>query len=127
MCLSLTVTVSAKNISYSIAQPCYDTAAAATSDLSISGTTATCTSILKGNLDVSKIVVEQMLYLVNGNLMTKVSNANWTESFDKSRAVVVNLKTNLSNGTYCLLSTFTVTTKSGENETIKVYSAKKTV
>ena len=127
ICLLFNVTVSAKNVSYSIAQPYYDTAIAATSDLNISGTTATCTSVLRGNPDVTKIVVEQTLYFVNGNSMTKVSDANWTESFDKSRAVVVNVKANLSNGTYCLLSVFTVTTKSGENETIRVYSTKNTV
>ena len=55
LCFSFPVTASAKTIPINAAQPYYEMAFIAESKLSISGTTATCKSTLRGSPDVTKI------------------------------------------------------------------------
>lgn len=128
MCFSLSVTASAKALPNTAVQPYYETARTAISALSISGTTATCTSKLDGYSNVTKIVAEQ--YLQKQGILwiwSTYDGAEWTKTVYSNTLSMSNTKTGLSSGKYRLKTIFTLTDKNGKTETITVYSDEKTI
>lgn len=103
-------------------------ASKAESKLSISGTTATCESILRGDTDVVKIVAEQ--YLQKQGFLwiwDTYDDTTWTKTVYSNTLTMSNTKTGLSSGKYRLKTIFTLTDKQNKTETITVYSDEKTV
>ena len=128
MCFSLSLTASAQTVSVSIVQPYYEKAYDATSKLTISGTTATCKSYVRGNSEVIKITAEQ--YLPKQGFLwiwSTYDDAEWTKTEYSNTLAMSNTKTGLSSGRYRLKTVFTLTDKNGKTETITVYSDEKSV
>ncbi|MBD5111392.1 MAG: hypothetical protein HDT42_02480 [Ruminococcaceae bacterium] len=128
LCFSLSVTASAQTVSTGIVQPYYEKAKVATSELYISGTTATCKSTIQGDSDVTKIVAEQ--YLQKQGFLwiwTTYDGAEWTKTVYTNVIAMSNTKTGLSSGKYRLKTIFTLTDSNGKTETITVYSDVKSV
>lgn len=130
MCTSLSVSAFAETTSSVVdseVAPAYEIVSYAQSNLSISGTTAYCTSTVSGP-DVVSITVEQTLQRQGFLwLWYKVDGANWTNTFYKDSCSVTNTKSGLSSGKYRLKTVFTLTNKSGKSETITVYSVEKSI
>lgn len=128
MCFSLSVTASAQAVTMSVAQPYYEKADYAKSELYISGTTAECESSVKGNSDVVKIVAEQFLQK-QGFLWTwsTYDGAEWTKTSYSNTLSMSNTKTGLTSGNYRLKTIFTLTDKYGGEESITVYSDERSV
>ena len=123
LCFSLSVAASAQTVPTGIVQPYYEKAIDATSELYISGTTATCKSTIQGDSDVTKIVAEQ--YLQKQGFLwiwTTYDGAEWTKTVYTNTIFMSNTKTGLSSGKYRLKTIFTLTDKNGKTETITVYS-----
>lgn len=123
LCFSVPVAVSAEAVSAVTAQPYYETAQYARSQLNINGTSATCKSTIQGNLNVTKIVAEQ--YLQKQGFLwiwTTYNNAEWTKTANSISLSMSNTKSGLSSGKYRLKTIFTLTDKQGKTETITVYS-----
>ena len=90
--------------------------------MSISGTTAYCSSKVSGP-SVKSITAEQSLEKFWGLwIWNEVDNANWTKVVNSSTITMSNKKYNLESGTYRLKTVFTLTATNGETETITVYS-----
>ena len=102
--------------------PCYEIATSASSTLSFSGSTATCTSRCSGANTVSITAVQTLqkegLFWIWGD----VDDAEWTTTINGPSIYTSNTKSGLSTGTYRLKTEFTLTNSSGETETITVYS-----
>lgn len=128
LCFTFSVTVSAKTISTNTAQPYYEMAFIAESKLSISGTTATCESTLRGDPNVTKIVavqtIEKQGFLW---LWDTYDDTKWIKTVYSNTLTMSNMKTGLTNGKYRLKPVFTFTDKNGETETITVFSDEKSV
>ena len=127
-CFSLPMKASARTVPTSIAQPYYEKAGDAKSNLYIDGTTATYKSDVMGDSDVVKIVAEQ--YLPKQGFLwiwTTYDGAEWTKTVYSNTLTMSNTKTGLSSGKYRLKTVFTLTDKQGETETITVYSDEKSV
>lgn len=109
--------------SYTVS-PYYETASAATSTLTISGTTAKCESKLVGHSNVTSCKVEQTLEKYSGWfwIWNDVDGASWSNIISGSSGKVTNSKSGLESGTYRLKSVFTLTSSNGKTETITVYS-----
>lgn len=107
--------------------PAYEYARKATSELSISGQTAYCTSKTDG--DAISITVEQTLEKHSGWLWIwdDVENASWSKTVNSSSVSLSNTASDLDSGTYRLKSVFTLTNSNGKTETITVYSSEKNV
>ena len=107
--------------------PAYEIATYVTSNLSISGQTAYCTSSATG-ADTVSITVEQTLQKQGFLwLWYGVDGASWTKTVNKKTITFVNTKSGLSGGKYRLKSVFTLTDSAGKKETITVYSAEKSI
>lgn len=91
------------------------------SDLSVSGTTATCASKLFGTSAVTQVVINQTLQRKTSSGSWQFV-AHWNETDTGSYGSATNYKYNLADGEYRLLSAFTVITKSGSFENITDYS-----
>lgn len=128
LCFSFSMTASAKIIPTNTAQPYYENARAAKSELIINGTTATCKSTLRGDPDVTKIVAVQTLEK-QGFLWiwSTYDGTTWTKTVYSNTLTMSNTKTGLTSGKYRLKTVFTLTDKQGKTETITVYSDEKTV
>lgn len=106
----------------------YETASAAISTLTISGTTAKCESKLIGHSDVKSCKVEQTLEKYWGLwIWNEVKGASWSDTISSVSGIVTNSKSGLESGTYRLKSVFSVITSSGETESITIYSDEKTI
>lgn len=98
----------------------------AENSLSISGTTATCTSKATGySGKATKILITQTLQKKNSSGNWDKVNS-WTKTFNSNKALIVNYEYKLSKGTYRLKSVFKVYSGS-DYETITKYSSGKTV
>ena len=99
------------------------------SQLTISGTTATCKSqIIELSGTVKSVTIKQTLQIHwFASWFLTVSNATWETTSTSKSVTFQNTKSGLASGTYRVKSDFTVTTTSGQTETITVYSAEKTV
>lgn len=87
--------------------PAYIDVSLATSSLSISGTTATCTSYVKSP-NATSITVSQCLYKVSGDKLIPVSGAQWSTVKKSTEVTFINTKSGLGSGTYRLETVFTV-------------------
>ncbi|MCM1299450.1 MAG: hypothetical protein NC203_10135 [Firmicutes bacterium] len=128
LCFSLSAPASAAAVQGGTAQPYYEKAREATSVLSISGTKATCESMLRGKSDVTKIVANQ--YLQKEGILwiwSTYDGAEWTKTVNSSSLSMTNTKSGLTDGKYRLKTVFILTDSQGETETITVYSDEKTV
>ncbi len=129
---SVTVNAAAANVTtygsaYSVS-PYYETASAAFSTLTISGTTAKCESKLIGHSDVTSWNVEQTLEQFWGLwIWNEVDGGYWNETLSISSGKVTNNISGLSSGKYRLKSVFTLTTSNGKTETFTVYSDEKSL
>ena len=131
LCLSSSLSVFAETTHSNIdvgVSPAYEIAKNPTSNLSINGQTAFCTSTTDGVETVS-ITVEQTLEKYSGWfwIWNDVDNTSWTRTVNESTISFSNTKSGLSSGKYRLKSVFTLTKSNGETETIEIYSVEKTV
>ncbi len=119
--IGLSSNVFAENV-----MPCWNYTRTYSSTLTISGTTATCTSKANGYAGkTTKIVISQILQKKNSSgKWSKVES--WGETDTGYKGSATNNAYNLSKGTYRLKSVFTVYAGS-KNETITKYSFEKTV
>lgn len=129
LCTNLSVSAYA-DTTYSFVEsevaPAYESAYSVTGSLTISGTTAYCTSSGKGP-DIVSITVEQTLQKQGFLWIWSTYGARWTKSVNADSIAMSNTKTGLSSGKYRLKSVFTFTDKYGKSETITVYSDSKSV
>lgn len=106
--------------------PCYEIATSASSTLSISGTTATCTSRCNGvavSITAVQTLQKEGLFWIWGD----VDGAEWTETVNMAAIGITNTFSGLSSGTYRLKSEYTLTASDGSTETITVYSSEKEI
>lgn len=110
-----------------IVMPAYEIANNPVSQLSISGTTATCTSKTNGT-SVKSITAEQTLEKYWGLwIWNEVDGANWSKTVKANNLYMTNNKSGLDSGTYRLKTVFTLTANDGTTETITVYSQEKII
>ncbi len=104
--------------------PAYEYANQAFSELSVSSDTALCSSSCTGNISVVKVTVEQTLQKRGGLfwLWNDVAGAIWSKTNNSRSITISKSKSGLESGTYRLKSVFTLTSSSGDTETITVYS-----
>ena len=108
--------------------PAYEYASSAKSLLYISSNAAECISNCTGTSDIVNISVEQTLQSFWGLwIWNDVDGANWTKTKSGNSISLVSNKSGLTSGTYRVKSVFTLTSSSGETETISIYSEEKTV
>ncbi len=124
------ISVAAKemtNANLEIVVPAYEIASNPESTLIISGTTASCKSTVTGK-SVKSISAEQTLEKFWGLwIWNEVDGGYWTKSVNSSILIMNNNKNKLDSGTYRLKTVFTLTSTSGETETITVYSEEVTI
>ncbi|MDE6036090.1 MAG: hypothetical protein K2G36_09305 [Ruminococcus sp.] len=106
--------------------PAYSYTSDCSSDLSISGTTATCKSSVIGYYDkTTKIVVNQTLQKQNSSGDWEYVYS-WYDTIYSFQGSLTNTQSSLSNGTYRLKTVATVYAGTA-NETITKYSKEKTI
>ena len=98
------------------------------SELTISGTTATCTSNATGYVnETTKIIFNQTLQKQNSSgSWSDVTSASWTKTVYYYKGSATNTKSSLASGTYRLKTVFTVYAGSSY-ETITKYSSEKVI
>lgn len=108
--------------------PLYSYTSSCKSELTTSGTTATCKSKATGIYnETTKIVFKQTLQKKNSSgSWDDVSNATWTSTVYSYQGSATNYKYSLSSGTYRLKSVFTVYAGTSY-ETITKYSSEKVI
>ena len=92
------------------------------SSLSVSGYTATCVSY-GASVEASTITVTQTLEKYSGWLWFWDPVATWNKTEYGDSVSAYNRRGGLSSGTYRLCSVFTVTSTTGQTETVTVYSS----
>lgn len=124
MLTSAATTASAKVIDTpDIVSPQYVIASGATSSLSISGSTATCKTTIKGS-KISYIEVEQVFEIyVSPNVWREVDS--WYESVNDSSLTMLNYSYDIGPGKFRVRAEVTVTDNNGNTEEITVTSAEK--
>lgn len=124
MLTSAATTASAKVIDTpDIVSPQYVIADSATSSLSISGSTATCTTKISGDNIVS-IEVEQVFEIyVSPDVWREVDS--WSKSVNKSSLTMTNYSYDIGTGKFRVRAEVTITDKDGNTEDITVTSAEK--
>lgn len=126
LCLTPTAQAAAVE-TYSIVSPLYDVSDYAYSTLSISGTSASCSSrVLRS--DAVEITATQ--YLQKQGFLwiwTTYDSTKWTKTVSTNVIYMSNTKTGLSSGKYRLKTVFKLTYSDGSTESITVYSDKMSV
>lgn len=108
--------------------PAYEYADTVESTLVISSNTAECTSTCISSSNVVKVSVEQTLQVFWGLwVWNDVNGAKWSATNNDNYISTAHTKSGLSSGTYRVKSVFTLTSSSGETETITIYSEEKTI
>lgn len=111
-----------------VASPYYQNISSAASLLTITSTTAKCESTVTGRTNTKSITISQTLEMHwFATWFLTVSDATWETTSTSKSVTFQNTKSGLASGTYRVKSVFTVTTTSGQTETVTVYSAEKTV
>ncbi len=106
----------------------YLNATKAKSLLTISSNTASCKSECTGKSNVVEIAIEQTLQKHGGLwIWNDVDEASQSTTKQGKTACLLGSVSGLDGGTYRLESVFTLTTSSGETETVTVYSDEKKV
>lgn len=126
LCFLLPVKANASTVSFAVAQPYYEKASSARSELFISGTTVTCESSVRGDSNVVKITATQ--YLQKQGFLwiwSTYDDTEWKKTVYTNTLAMSNTKKGLSSGKYRLKTIFTLTDKQGETETVTVYSDEK--
>ncbi len=101
----------------------YEYADTVQSSLYISSSSAECISCCESSSVVVEITVEQTLQKLWGLwIWNNVDGASWTKTRSGNAISLVSNKSGLTSGTYRLKSVFTLTSSSGDTETITVYS-----
>lgn len=114
------VPASAAEFKNDTVSPAYEIGQRPTSELSISGATASCDSRING-INCVKITAEQTLEKYWGLwIWTSVDGTSWTKTVNSSTLTMSNTKSGLASGTYRLKTVFTLTDSSGKSETITV-------
>lgn len=131
LCASLCLTAYAEETDMYISDevvPAYEIAHALYSDLSISGKRATYESRADGD-DCVSITVTHTLQKYSGWfwIWEDVENSTKSKTVNTNTTMLSTTKSGLESGTYRLESTFTLTSSSGNVETITIYSTEKTV
>lgn len=120
------MTISAKPVQETIvteaAQPRYAYTATVSSTLTISGTTAYCTSKATGMSKTS--TVEGTQYLEKKTLLWWDPVAEWSATSTSNSLNMNNTKSGLSSGTYRLRTVFTVYSGNNSEEVEKISSEK---
>lgn len=99
-----------------------------TSYLSITNGQATCkSSYSESNVNTASVKITQSLEKHSFLWFWDTVGGEWTTNSKKSSVSFTNYKSGLASGTYRVKSVFTVTTTSGQTETVTVYSAEKTI
>lgn len=98
----------------SVAQPLYAYTKSVRSNLSISGTTATCTSTVNGAANVTKIVATQ--YLQKKVLWWWTEVDHWPKTVNGNYLSMTNTKTGLDSGTYRVVVEATVYCNGGSED-----------
>ena len=108
--------------------PAYEIAQNPSSVLTIRGTSATCESSAKGD-DCVSITVTHTLQKYSGWfwIWDNVENTTNEKTVNTNTIMLSTTKSGLESGTYRLESTFTLTSSSGNVETITIYSTEKKV
>lgn len=107
--------------------PLYEIASNTYVDLTITGSSAVCSSTVQQSNAV-KITAEQYLQKhVFLWIWNTYDGAEWTKTVNDNSIRFTNTKTGLSSGKYRLKTIFTLTDKNGKTETITVYSDVKSV
>lgn len=108
--------------------PQYNNTFSCNSELTISGTTATCSSEAVGYINkTTKIVITQTLQKLNSSgIWIDVSDASWTTTINNCIGLATNTKNDLSSGIYRLKSAFKVYAGSSY-EPIVLYSQSKNI
>ena len=121
--LTFAVSVSAESVTFDVG------GTNKKSQLFISGTNATCVSeYLAESSSFKSVTIEQTLEMHwFASWFLTVNNATWETTSTSKSATFQNTKSGLASGTYRVKSVFTVTTTSGQTETVTVYSAEKTI
>lgn len=124
VCLMMGICVTA-----SAAVETYDLSdATKTSALTISSGKATCTSRFVGSdSTVKSVKITQTLEKFSFLWFWDVVGGEWNKTSNTSYSTFVNTKSGLTSGTYRVKSVFTVTMKTGQVETVTVYSAEKKI
>lgn len=124
MLTSAATTASAKVIDTpDIVSPQYAIASSASSTLSISGSTATCKTTIKGS-KISYIEVEQVFEIyVSPDVWREVDS--WYESVNDSSLTMKNYSYDIGTGKFRVRAEVTVTDNNGNTEEITVTSAEK--
>lgn len=115
--------VSALSLEEEIA-PAYDEIAQdVRSSLSISGTSATCTSRVDSD-DCVSISVTHTLQKYSGWFWAwdDVSDASWSKTVNTNTICFISTKSSLTSGKYRVKSVCTLTDENGNTETVTVYS-----
>lgn len=100
-----------------IASPYFLYTNSAKSTLIISGNTAYCESVIKGDSTVTKIYATQYLEKKNGNKWETVDS--WSDSVSGKSLSMSNSKDNLGSGTYHLRTVATVYSGSKSEPVVK--------
>lgn len=99
-----------------------------TSYLSITNGQATCkSSYSESNGNTASVKITQSLEKHSFLWFWDTVGGEWTTNSKKSSVSFTNYESGLASGTYRVKSVFTVTTTSGQTETVTVYSAEKTI
>lgn len=98
-----------------------------TSYLSITNGQATCKSSYSESNGNTASVKSRSLLKTFFLWFWDTVGGEWTTNSKKSSVSFTNYKSGLASGTYRVKSVFTVTTTSGQTETVTVYSAEKTI
>lgn len=108
--------------------PMYSYTRSCSSELTTSGTTATCMSKATGYYnETTKIIFKQTLQKKNSSCdWDDVTNATWTSTVNSYQGSATNYKYSLSSGTYRLKTVFTVYAGTSY-ETITKYSKERTI
>lgn len=106
----------------------YENASDVYSTLSISSAAARCRSYCVGYSNVTQISLTQTLQKFWGLwIWNDVDNASWTDNSMTNGIDASHNKNGLSSGTYRVKAVFTITTSSGQTETITIYSSERTI
>lgn len=99
-----------------------------TSQLYISGTTATCVSTYSSSSgETSKVTIVQSLEKHSFLWIWNTYDGEWSKTTNGGSTALTNKVFDLPSGTYRVKSVFTLTDSSGKTETITIYSAEKTI
>ncbi|MCM1333472.1 MAG: hypothetical protein NC084_13755 [Bacteroides sp.] len=128
LCLCTGTAVSAeaaRPIGGETVMPMYEIANNPTAKLSISGTTATCTSETKSQSAVSITVTHTLQKKSGSSSWSDLPDTTQSKTVSASNIRFTSTESGLASGTYRLKAVFTLKNASGKTETFTIYSDEK--